>query len=214
VSRRPYRLGQRAETIEDNRHRILDAAYELIADAGFHPVSLDAVADRAGVTRVTIYRHFGSKRGLFEAVSAHRMDQAHLNRLDEARAQPDVLQALQDFLRESVRLMSEIGDTLRTSLEVARHEPDVAHVLDVGYYGRRKRSLEELATRLQNENALASGWTVKQVVDVLMIVTSLEAFETLTQRQGHSVRRAAQILFAMTGAFLAREPAGRANPVS
>ncbi|MBA3552703.1 MAG: helix-turn-helix transcriptional regulator, partial [Actinobacteria bacterium] len=99
MSPRPYRLGQRAETTERNRHRILEAAYELIAEAGFHPVSVDAVADRAGVTRVTVYRRFGSKRGLFEAVSSHRMDQAKLARLDQARAHPDVVEALRGFLR-------------------------------------------------------------------------------------------------------------------
>jgi AcrR family transcriptional regulator len=204
MSPRPYRLAQRAESTEHNRRRILDAAYELIAEAGFHPVSLDAVAERAGVTRVTIYRHFGSKRGLLEAVNWHRMEQAQLTRLDEARAHPDVVEALRAFLRESCRLMSEIGDTLRTSLEVARHEPAVAHILDVGYYGRRKRSLKELATRLHAEDALAPGWAIPRVVDALMIITSLEAFETLTRQQRHSVRRAASILFEMTTGFLAR----------
>jgi len=208
---RTYRLGRRAETSDHNHQRILDAAYELIAEAGFHPVSVDAVADRAGVTRVTVYRHFGSKRGLLEAVSSYRMDQAQLARLDQARTHPDVVTALRDFLRESCRLMSEIGDTLRTSLEVARHEPEVAHVLDVGYYGRRRRSLEELATRLRNEHALAPGWTPRRVVDVLMIVTSLEAFETLTQRQGYSVRRAAQIVFDIAAGFLAPEATGRSR---
>jgi len=211
MSPRPYRLGQRAETTEGNRHRILEAAYNPIPKPGFHPVSVDAVADRAGVTRVTVYRHFGSKRGLLEAVSTHRMDQAQLARLDQARAHPDVVQALRGFLRESCRLMSEIGGTLRTSLEVARHEPEVAHILDLGYYGRRRHSLEELATRLHEEHALAPGWTPRRVADALMIVTSLEAFETLTKRQGHSVRRAANFLFDMTTGFLAPEQAGRSE---
>ncbi len=211
MSPRPYRLGQRAETTERNRHRILEAAYELIAEAGFHPVSVDAVADRAGVTRVTVYRHFGSKRGLFEAVSSHRMDQAKLARLDQARAHPDVVEALRGFLRESCRLMSEIGGTLRTSLEVARHEPEVAHILDLGYYGRRQQSLEELATRLRDANALAPGWTVRRVVDALMTVTSVETVETLTQRRGYSVRRAADFLFDMAAVFLAPEQAGRSR---
>ena len=211
MSRQPYRLGQRAETMERNRRRILEAAYDLIAEAGFHPVSVDSVAERAGVTRVTVYRHFGSKRGLLEAVSAHRMNQAQLARLDRARAHPNVVQALRGFLRESSRLMSEIGDTLRTSLEVARHEPEVAHILDLGYYGRRKDSLEELATRLRDENALALGWTPRRVVDALMILTSLDAFETLTQRQGYSVRRVADFLFDMTTGFLAPEETGRSG---
>ena len=107
--------------------------------------------------------------------------------------------------------MSEIGDTLRTSLEVGRHEPEVAHILDIGYYGGRRQSVEELATRLRDENALAPGWTRRRVADTLMVVTSLEAFETLTQRQGYSVRRAADLLFDMTTVFLAPEQASRSG---
>lgn len=204
MSPRSYRLGRRAETADDNRQRILVAAYELIAEAGFHPVTVDAVAERAGVTRVTVYRQFGSKRGLFEAVNSQRLDQAQLARLDEARRHPDVVQALQGFLRESCRFMNEIGDTLRTSLEVAREEPEVAHILEIGYYGRRKQSLEELATRLHEEQALAPGWTRPRVVDALMILTSLEAFQTLTELRGRSVRRAADILFDMASVFVTR----------
>jgi AcrR family transcriptional regulator len=202
MSPRTYRLGLRAETAEETRRRILDAAYELIAEAGFHPVTVEAVADRAGVTRVTVYRQFGSKRELLEAVNVHRLQQAQLNRLDEARELPDVVQALRQFLRESCRFMSEIGDTLQTSLEVARHEPEVAHILEIGYYGRRQQSLEHLAARLHKEQMLAPGWTSRRVVDALLVLTSVETFQTLTQQRGKSVRRAADILFDMASVFV------------
>ena len=207
MSRRAYRLGRRAETSEGNRQRVLDAAHELIAESGFHLVSLDAVAERADVTRVTVYRHFGSKRGLFEAVTWQVLTSAQLERLDRARAQPDVIRALRDFLRENCRLMTEIGDTIRTSLELARDDPDVEHLLDLTYFGRRRQSLEELSARLHNENALATGWTRQRVVDALMILTSLEAFETLTRRRSRSTRQAATILFEMSAVFLA--PSGK-----
>lgn len=203
MGQRPYRLGRRAETAERTRQQILDAAYELIAEAGFHPVSLDAVAERSGVTRVTVYRHFGSKRGLFEAVALARVGEARLEGLDRARAQPDPIQALRDFLGETCRLMNEIGDTIRTSIEVARDEPEVAHLLDVTYYGRRKRSAQQLAKRLDDENVLAAGWSRQRAVDALMVLTSLEAFDTLI-RQGRSLRRAADTLFDMASVFLAR----------
>jgi len=203
VSSRTYRLGRRAETSEGNRQRILDAAHDLIAEAGFHPVSLDAVADRAGVTRVTVYRHFGSKRGLFEAVTWQVLTQAQLERLDRARAKPNVIHALRDFLSENCRLMTEIGDTLTTSLELARDDPDVEHLLELTYFGRRRESLEELVQRLHDENALAAGWKRQRVVDTLMVLTSLEAFETLVRRQGRSRGQAATILFEMAAVFLA-----------
>jgi AcrR family transcriptional regulator len=202
VSSRSYRLDRRAETSEENRQRILDAAYELIAEAGFHPVSLEAVAERAGVARVTVYRNFGSKRGLFEAVTWRVLAGADLDRLDQARTRPDVVDALRDFLRENCRLMSEIGEVIRTSLEVARGDPEVEHLLELTYLGRRRESLEQLARRLRNERALAPGWTDREVVDALMVLTSLEAFDTLTRHQGRAVSAASKTLFKMSAGFL------------
>jgi TetR/AcrR family transcriptional repressor of mexJK operon len=51
------------------RRAILDAAKELFADAGFSDTSMDAIAARAGVSKLTLYSHFGGKDELFaEAV--------------------------------------------------------------------------------------------------------------------------------------------------
>jgi AcrR family transcriptional regulator len=52
----------------DRREAILDAARAAFADRGFHQTSLDAVAERAGVSKALIYEHFGSKRELFAAM--------------------------------------------------------------------------------------------------------------------------------------------------
>lgn len=209
MAKRGYQLGRRAETAEETRRRILDAAYELIAAAGFHPVSVDAVAAKSGVTRVTVYRHFGSKRGLFEAVALGSVSGDRLEGLEHARAQPDPIDAVRDFLREICRLMDEIGDTLRISLEVARDEPEVAHLVDVTYYVRRKSSAELLARRLDDANVLAPGWSRQGVADAIMVLTSLETFDTLTRVRRRSLRRAGEILFDMARAFLVLPPQER-----
>lgn len=49
-------------------HRILDAAYELFYRHGFARVSVDAVAERAGVTKRTLYYHFESKDAVLTRV--------------------------------------------------------------------------------------------------------------------------------------------------
>jgi len=53
--------------VEDVRRRILDAAIEVLAATGFEGASLSAVAIRAGVSRPTVYRHFGSRERLVSA---------------------------------------------------------------------------------------------------------------------------------------------------
>jgi AcrR family transcriptional regulator len=52
----------------DRRLAILDAARSAFADRGFHQTSLDAVAERAGISKALLYEHFASKRELFGAM--------------------------------------------------------------------------------------------------------------------------------------------------
>ena len=53
---------------EDTRQRILDAALQLCSERGYHGVSTRAIAALAGVNEVTLFRHFGSKKNLFQAM--------------------------------------------------------------------------------------------------------------------------------------------------
>ena len=55
------------------RETLIAAASELFAQRGFDHVSLDEVAERAGVTKVIVYRHFASKKDLYlELLAIHR----------------------------------------------------------------------------------------------------------------------------------------------
>ncbi|WP_426227956.1 TetR/AcrR family transcriptional regulator [Pseudarthrobacter sp. DSP2-3-2b1] len=47
-----------------NRRRLLDAARELIAESGVDGLTMDALAERAGVGKGTVFRRFGSRTGL------------------------------------------------------------------------------------------------------------------------------------------------------
>lgn len=52
----------------DTRTRVLDAAFDRVAEVGLSRLSLEDVATGAGVSRQTVYRHFGSREGLVEAL--------------------------------------------------------------------------------------------------------------------------------------------------
>jgi AcrR family transcriptional regulator len=56
---------------EVTRQRIIDAAYECFWRAGYTRTSLDTIAERAGVTKRTLYSYFRSKDDLLAAVMAH-----------------------------------------------------------------------------------------------------------------------------------------------
>jgi len=72
--RRPYRLGERARKQEATRRRITEAAVELHGAVGAARTTISAIAERAGVERLTVYRHFPDARSLFEACSAHWLE--------------------------------------------------------------------------------------------------------------------------------------------
>jgi AcrR family transcriptional regulator len=69
--KRPYRLKQRAEQQERTRLRITESAVELHGTLGVSRTSMSAVAERAGVRRSTLYRHFPDEAALLAACSAH-----------------------------------------------------------------------------------------------------------------------------------------------
>src|SRR5436189_5335255 len=69
--KRPYRKKRRAELEAETRLRITESAVELHGSVGPAATSMSAVAERAGVRRSTLYRHFSDEAALFEACSAH-----------------------------------------------------------------------------------------------------------------------------------------------
>jgi AcrR family transcriptional regulator len=68
---RPYRMRRRAELVDGTRLRITEAAVRLHTTVGPANTSIAAVAEEAGVTRLTVYRHFADLDALFEACTAH-----------------------------------------------------------------------------------------------------------------------------------------------
>jgi len=68
-SKRAYRKGVRAEAAEETRRRILDAVIGLHMGRYYDQISLDDVAERAGVTVQTVLRRFGSKDQLIDVAS-------------------------------------------------------------------------------------------------------------------------------------------------
>lgn len=68
---RRYELKQRAQSQTATRQRIVEATVELHQTAGPGHTTISAIAKRAGVQRLTVYRHFPDERALFTACSAH-----------------------------------------------------------------------------------------------------------------------------------------------
>jgi AcrR family transcriptional regulator len=71
MATRTYTKRRRAELEEDTRRRITAATVELHREVGPANTTISAIAERAGVQRLTVYRHFPDERTLLGACSAH-----------------------------------------------------------------------------------------------------------------------------------------------
>src|SRR5438309_7399128 len=68
---RKYELKQRAQSQAETRQRIVEATVALHDSLGPSRTTISAIAERAGVQRLTVYRHFPDERTLFQACSSH-----------------------------------------------------------------------------------------------------------------------------------------------
>jgi AcrR family transcriptional regulator len=69
--RRKYELRKRADSMAETRRRITEATVALHGSVGPARTTVAAIAERAGVQRHTVYRHFSTDEDLFAACAGH-----------------------------------------------------------------------------------------------------------------------------------------------
>jgi AcrR family transcriptional regulator len=94
--KRPYRMAARADAAQATAARLLDAAVRRFTDTAYEDVSLEEIAQAAGVTKRTLLRRYGSKDALFVAA----MDQAahEMMRTRDAAPVGDVVGAVTNLV--------------------------------------------------------------------------------------------------------------------
>ena len=105
-------MAARAATIQANGARVLDVALLLFTDKPYDDVSLDEIAEKAGVTKRTILRRFGSKGSLLLAANEHggseemrRRDEAPVGDVHSAVAL--IVESYERFGRNRLRMLAQ-----------------------------------------------------------------------------------------------------------
>jgi AcrR family transcriptional regulator len=108
-------MQRRQALVDDTRERIVRAALDLHREVGPAYATISAVAERAGVERHTVYRHFPHLVSLFQACTAHGMETTGLPRPEAWLAIDDPLErlraaltAMYDYWRRNERLVANI----------------------------------------------------------------------------------------------------------
>ncbi len=175
---RPYRSPHRAAATEQTRARIIAAACTLLGGGRNLPqFSLDAVALQAGVTRLTIYNQFESKRGLLEAVFDDLAQRGGLSELPAGFAEADANQALRRLVSVFCRFWAAHATVMPKFGAVTTLDDEVKASLHQRSE-RRRQALAVLVMRLTQDARESSD----DLVDVLFALTSFEVFNALSVR--------------------------------
>lgn len=150
----------------DGRERILSAAYEMFAARGPDAVGVDAVVERAGTAKMTLYRHFPTKDSLVRAVLDRRealwTDELFAEATRRGASPRDQLLALFDVLDERLNAPSFDGCTFITTL--VESWPDRRDLLDAAasHLDRIHARIHTLATAagLEHPEDVAWHWTL------------------------------------------------------
>ena len=194
MSKRPYEQRLRAEAAEETRRRILDALYERLREAPSHPVSVDEIARRARVARSTVYLVFGSRAGLFEALTVDLLHGAGYDRLLEAVRHPDARAHLRGGLEAGVQMYAAERDVLRVLASMAHLDPDGVGQAVSNVEQRRSGHVPDLAERLAEQQLLRPDVTRRAGRRRhLAACASFDAFDLL-QSRGLSPDEVAEIL--------------------
>lgn len=109
--------------------RILDAAYALFREQGIDATTTRQIAEQAGVNEVTIFRRFGNKEGLVEAILARFFADEPMNGMLDHAPSGDRRRDLERLCREIMDLHVEREDFMRFVLVNLSHRPEYAGML-------------------------------------------------------------------------------------
>ena len=195
MAARAYTMRARAEAVEGTKQRILDVTRDLfLRQLDPDSMTLDQVASLAGVSTMTLVRHFGTKAALLEAVKQREMTRISAQRSAPAGDVKAAVSALYD------------------------------HYEEAGDWGLRMQALEEarpgLHEGLQQARAMHRAWVeesfrpqlarvpVKQRADIittLVVACDLLTWKQLRRDLGLSRRRAEAIVRLMVEALISGE---------
>ncbi len=189
MSPRPYKLGARTASVAGTRDKVVVAARQLFADAGFHRGSLDEIARRADVARATVYHQFGSKLGVLAAVVEDYERRAGLAALAELveTAPPDRL--VRAVVTAGCDYWATDPALARSIVAFAVTDPEAADLL-AGHDAGRLRLLTRLVERLP-------GPVPDRGLDTLWLLTGFAAYDDLTRGRGLTTAAAAALLAAL-----------------
>jgi len=177
---RPYAQRARAQSTEATGQRIIEAFLARLMEQWFDEITLDCVAEDAGVTVQTVVRRFGGKEGLLANAVQILAPQIRAQRA----APPGELVRLVENL---VADYEKTGDAVIRLLALEPRYPALKSVLDFG----RNEHRTWVSTAFADPLNRLEGAARQRSLDALIIVTDVYTWKLLRRDMARSVRATA-----------------------
>lgn len=189
--KRRYRQTRRAEASAETRRRIVDAAIELHSTVGPARTTISAIAEGAGVERLTVYRHFPDEADLYRACVTHGWERYPPPDHGAWARIVDPEQRLRTALAELYAYYGDVGDALLVIVRDFPHVPTLA-ALNAPY----------LASWGEMRAVLARGWKTRgrrrrALIAAIGHSLDVSTWESLVRRQGLSEADAVELLMRL-----------------
>lgn len=192
---RTYELKQRAERQRETRRRIVEAAVELHRTVGPAQTTVKAIAERAGVTRPTVYAHFPDDRSLLEACSGKVRETVPPPDPAAWRSIADPARRLEAALRDLYGYYERLEPLLDN---VQRDAATMPLVAEMNAY--RVRYLEEARDLLLEAWSKRRGGPRARLRRAIGHALEFRTWQSLVRRQGCSTGEAVRLMLALVRA--------------
>jgi AcrR family transcriptional regulator len=197
---RPYQLGRRAVARDERRARIVRAAREeLLSGRRF---TLEAVAERAQVSRVTVYAQFGDRDALLEAVYDDLAASGGLLRIPEVFAASDTTKALDTMVGVFCHFY-----TVHRAVIRRLHALSAIDSMDLSSHGARDARRRDIISALLRRSGVADD----RLGDMLQALTSFAFVDELAGRKRSPDEVAGQVAALVAAAIASVELARDAH---
>src|ERR671917_298874 len=197
MKRGKYELKKRAEREQETRLRITRATVELHETVGPALTTRSAIAERAGVSRPTVYSHFPDELSLGKACSALGLSENPLpdpgmweEIADPEKRLREALSELYDYFRRREGLLANI---LRDQeMPHLKDDPDVREIM---------RPIVNHGERMQR--ALAMGWEIHKshtpplLQGAIRLALDFQNWRTMVRKQGMTDEQAVELMARM-----------------
>jgi AcrR family transcriptional regulator len=145
------------------RQKVLAAASDLMAARGVSSLTIDEVANRSGVAKTTIYRHWPERTSLI--VDAINAQLEHVGTPDTGSLRGDLVAFFGGMMRTD--LSGHVGDIIPSLIEAAGRDPEMASLLDrIG--SQRRRVIELLLERAISRGEIEPRADLEPLVGVIV----------------------------------------------